>query len=261
MSAAGAPRASAAAAPALLSVCVRAKRFGAEEVLREIDFELAAGECVALVGASGCGKSSLLRILAGLDRDYTGSVSLAGEPLRGVTRSIGFAFQEPRLFPWLSVAHNVAFDLGPHRHVDPRAAELIARVGLAGHERALPKTLSGGMAQRAALARALYGEPRLLLLDEPFGALDALTRIQLQDALLQLTGAARAGAGTALVCVTHDVDEAVQLADRVLVLGPRPARIAARIDIGLPRPRERGSAQSAERQRRVFEALRAAGAR
>ncbi len=250
----------------LLDVHVRRKQFDARgargqaapaPVLSNLRFQLAHGEQVALVGASGCGKSTLLRIVAGLDPAYEGQVLLDGQPQRGPSRAVGVVFQEPRLFPWLTVIENVAFDLGQGRD-EAWAATLLEEVGLRDLADALPRQLSGGQAQRVALARALYTRPRLLLLDEPFSALDAFTRMKLQDLVVSL---ARAH-GTALVLVTHDVEEAVLLSDRVLILGAAGAAGSAwargsasasdapgllqQVPVPLKYPRHRGSAAVAD---------------
>ena len=157
---------------ALLDVRIHRKQFDDRLILQQVQLQLRAGEVVTVVGASGCGKSTLLRIIAGLERDQDGEVRLHGKALDGLTRDIGFVFQEPRLFPWLDVAHNVAFDMGRdaarHAPVDARVADLLHEVGLAGLGTALPKQLSGGQAQRVAIARGLFNRPKLLLLDEPF---------------------------------------------------------------------------------------------
>ncbi len=192
----------------LLDIHVVHKAFGERTVLRDVRLRLAEGECVSLIGASGSGKSSLLSIVAGLDRDWRGSITLAGRPLDGVSPDIGLIFQEPRLFPWLTVAQNVAFG----GEADPSA--LLAEVGLAGLGDYLPRQLSGGQAQRAAIARGLFSRPRVLLLDEPFSAVDAFTRIRLQDLLRRV---AREHALTILM-VTHDLDEALFLSDRIVLL-------------------------------------------
>lgn len=249
-----------AGADALLDVQVRRKAFGERAVLQDLSLSLAPGEIVSLVGASGCGKSTLLRIVAGLDTDYEGRVVLAGQPQTDITREIGFIFQEPRLFPWLSVAQNVAFDLGQsirqggRQH--PRVSELLTEVGLAGLEDRLPKQLSGGQAQRVAIARGLFTQPRLLLLDEPFSAVDAFTRIKLQDLLVDV---ARRH-GLTVLLVTHDVDEAVVLSDRVLVLEAKAGAALREIGIGLPRPREREDERLVPLRLRTLEALRQAHA-
>jgi sulfonate transport system ATP-binding protein len=219
---------------AQLRAAITRKHYGGRLVLDNIELEIAAGEIVSLVGPSGCGKSTVLRIAAGLERDFGGEVSLDGEPLHGPTRAIGVMFQEPRLFPWLTVAKNVAF--GARGAVDEaQVADLLREVGLAAHADSLPKQLSGGQAQRVAIARALYTRPRLLLLDEPFSAVDALARIRLQELLLAV---ARRHAASVLI-VTHDADEAAYLADRVLVLDADPGRLRREIQVPLARPRDR----------------------
>ncbi|ABM35866.1 ABC transporter ATP-binding protein [Polaromonas naphthalenivorans] len=238
---------------ALLDIEVRRKTFGDATVLQGIRLQISAGEIVSLVGASGCGKSTLLRIVAGLETAYQGRITLGGQPLAGLSRDVGFIFQEPRLFPWLSVAQNVAFSAGAQGARDPRVAQLLAEVGLAGLTDALPKQLSGGQAQRVAIARGLFGQPRLLLLDEPFSAVDAFTRMHLQDMLLDI---ARRH-GTTLLLVTHDIDEAVYLADRVWVLDSKPGRLSADMAIDLPQPRQRDTEALAQRRIGVLHALQA----
>ena len=218
----------------LLDVHVRHKRFATRDVLREVRLQLREGEVVSLVGASGCGKSTLLRLIAGLDRDFDGRVLLGGQPVREPTRDIRFVFQEPRLFPWLSVARNVAFDLDGHGTDDARVAALLDEVGLSGLGDRLPKQLSGGQAQRVAIARGLFVQPRLLLLDEPFSAVDAFTRLRLQDLLLRVVQHHR----ITVLLVTHDIAEAVRLSDRVLVLEADPGRVASELQVSLPHPRD-----------------------
>lgn len=219
-----------------------------QTALEGVDHALPAGRITVVIGPSGCGKSTLLRLLAGLEIPSAGSIRLDGAVLHGPSPRVGVVFQEPRLFPWLDVLHNVAFGLSrelPWRERRAFALRAIERVGLAHAAEALPKQLSGGMAQRAALARALVTRPQVLLLDEPFSALDALLRAQLQGELLRLWEEDR----PTLLLVTHDLDEAVLLADEVLVLGGRPGRITGRLEIALPRPREP--------QRPAFQMLRA----
>lgn len=242
--------------PPLLSLQVQRKAFGPRTVLQDVSLQLQAGECVALVGASGCGKSTLLRIVAGLDRDHQGRVLLAGTPVTAPTRDIRFVFQEPRLFPWLTVAGNVAFDDDAARSQRPRVEALLEEVGLAGLADRLPKQLSGGQAQRVAIARGLFVQPRLLLLDEPFSAVDAFTRLRLQ-ALLRRVAQAH---GITVLLVTHDIDEAVALADRVLVFEADPGRIAAQVPVTLPHPREADAPGVADAARAVRHALHAAHA-
>jgi sulfonate transport system ATP-binding protein len=240
----------------LLDVQVRNKAFTGRSVLKGLSLRLRGGEVVALVGASGCGKSTLLRIVAGLDSEYDGQVRLDGQLVTAPLRDIRFVFQEPRLFPWLNVAANVAFDVGrPALHA-ARVDRLLAEVGLPGLGARLPKQLSGGQAQRVAIARGLFVQPRLLLLDEPFSAVDAFTRLKLQDLLLDLVRAH----GITVLMVTHDIDEAVHLADRVLVLEAGPGRIAAEIAVALPTPRERDDADTVVHAARVRQALHAAHA-
>jgi sulfonate transport system ATP-binding protein len=211
------------------------------------------GEIVAVVGGSGCGKSTLLRVVSGLDRPTNGRVLLDGVTISAPHEKIGIVFQEPRLLPWLSVAGNVGFGLAdrPKREREDRVAAQVARVGLADKAKVWPRELSGGQAQRAAIARALVTRPEVLLLDEPFSALDAFTRVDLQDHLLDLW----ADLKPTLLIVTHDVDEAIVLADRVIVMRPRPGRIQEEITIDLPRPRDRQSAAFDFAKRRVLAAL------
>lgn len=243
----------------LLDVEVRHKSFDAHTVLRNVSLRLRSGEVVALVGASGCGKSTLLRIVAGLDRAFSGYVRLDGQDVEEPTRDIRFVFQEPRLLPWLTVARNVAFDLNGQARSDEHVARvnmLLAEVGLAGLGERLPKQLSGGQAQRAAIARGLFVQPQLLLLDEPFSAVDAFTRLKLQDLLLSVVRAH----GITVLVVTHDIDEAVHLADRVLVLEADPGHIAADITIESPTPRSREHPTTVAHAARVRQALHAAHA-
>jgi len=221
--------------------------------LRGIDLSVADGEIVAVVGGSGCGKSTLLRLIAGLDAPTHGSVQVDGVAVDGPHPAIGVMFQEPRLFPWLSVGENVGFGIR-HRPRAQRATLIeteLARVGLAGLAGRLPRELSGGMAQRVALARALVASPRVLLLDEPFSALDALTRATLQDQLARLWSDGR----PTLVLVTHDIEEALVLADRVIVLRPRPGRIDAVIAVDLARPRDRDAPAFERAKRQLRHAL------
>jgi len=208
------------------------------EALAGITFGVQDGEFVCIVGPSGCGKTTLLRILGGLLAPSAGQVCLRGEALAGPRREIGYVFQHANLMPWRSLLRNVALPLEvqgvAEREALPRARKALDLVGLAGFEEAYPRQLSGGMAQRAALARTLIHEPELLLLDEPFGALDAITREQMNRELLRVRRAYHVTA----VMVTHSIQEAVFLADRVLVMSPRPGRITHEIPIPLTRPRE-----------------------
>ncbi|WP_248918208.1 ABC transporter ATP-binding protein [Pseudomonas entomophila] len=209
------------------------------EAIRDFNLAIDEGEFIAIVGASGCGKSTLLRLLVGLDNDYSGSIRVDGKPVTGIGGERGIVFQEHRLFPWLTVEQNIALGLvNEHLTQGERARrvhEYVQLVGLTGFESAYPHQLSGGMAQRVAIARGLVASPRILLLDEPFGALDALTRQQLQDELLAI----RERSGITTLLVTHDAEEATYLADRVVVLEPRPGRIKSVVPIDLPHPRRR----------------------
>jgi sulfonate transport system ATP-binding protein len=218
-----------------------------------VSTEIALGEIVAVIGGSGCGKSTLLRAIGGLDAPSEGAVLLDGEQIRAPHEKIGIIFQEPRLLPWLKVADNVGFGIvdRPKPERIERVGAALKRVGLADKATVWPRELSGGQAQRVAIARALVPRPEVLLLDEPFSALDAFTRTDLQDHLLDLW----ADAKPTLILVTHDVDEAIVLADRVMVMRPRPGRISDEIDVELPRPRDRQSAAFDFVKRRVLAAL------
>ena len=218
-----------------------------------VSLEVELGEIVTVVGGSGCGKSTLLRAVSGLDRPTKGTVKLDGMTITEPHEKIGIIFQEPRLLPWLSGADNVGFGLAgePKAERARRVARALDRVGLSEKSGVWPRELSGGQAQRVAIARALVPRPEVLLLDEPFSALDTFTRSDLQDHLLALW----ADLKPTLIHVTHDVDEAIVLGDRVLVMRPRPGRIADEIEIDLPRPRDRQSAAFDFAKRRVLAAL------
>src|SRR5882757_2188243 len=208
-------------------------------VLDEISLDIAPGEFVCIVGASGCGKSTLLRLIEGLDTEYSGSIVYEGQPVTGPDLSRGIIFQEHRLFPWLTVEQNIQLAFGATSialsEQKERVQEQIQRVGLGGFETAWPHQISGGMAQRAAIARALINRPKLLLLDEPLGALDALTRLKLQQELQRLW----VDVGITMIMVTHDIEEAVFLADRIVAMTSRPGRIKRIVPVLLPHPRER----------------------
>lgn len=211
------------------------------EVLRDIDLDIAPGEFVSIVGASGCGKSTLLRLIVGLDQDYAGDIVLDGERVKGTSLDRGIVFQDHRLLPWMTVQQNIELALlnsGLSRERKRAIAhEHIRLVRLEGFERAFPKQLSGGMAQRAAIARALVNRPKVLLLDEPLGALDALTRLHLQRELQRIWMEHR----TTVVMVTHDVEEAVYLSDRIVVMDSNPGRIRQIVAVPLPHPRDRSA--------------------
>jgi sulfonate transport system ATP-binding protein len=221
--------------------------------LEGINLSVGPGEILAIVGGSGCGKSTMLRAISGLDTPSQGRVLLDGETVTQPHEKIGMIFQEPRLLPWLTVAGNVGFGLEhcPRRERDERVADALARVGLTEKANMWPRELSGGQAQRVAIARALVPRPQVLLLDEPFSALDAFTRVDLQDHLLSLW----ADLKPTLILVTHDVDEAIVLADRIMVMRPRPGRVLEEIVDDLPRPRDRQSAAFDFIKRRVLAAL------
>ena len=225
-----------------LAVRVRglSRAFGSDLVLDSLDLDIAPGEFVALIGRSGSGKSTLLRALAGLDREVTGELAVDG--------TVSIAFQEPRLVPWRRVSANVSLGLRASNPV-AKAADALDEVGLTGRAGAWPLTLSGGEAQRASLARALVRDPSLLLLDEPFSALDALTRIAMHRLVLRLW----AHHGPAVLLVTHDVDEAIALADRVLVLSGGQIGLACRVEA--PRPRDRDQPVLVELRNRLLAEL------
>ena len=234
----------------LLDLRLRSKFFGARKVLGDVTLTLGQGEIVGLLGASGCGKSTLLRMIAGLDRDYDGEISLGGTRLTGVTRDVGFIFQEPRLMPWLTVDRNVAFDFKAGSDHDT-VESLLQEVGLQNTGSLLPKQLSGGMAQRVSIARGLYTRPKLLLLDEPFSAVDAFTRMKLQDLLISISSQH----GNSVLMVAHDVDEAAYMCDRVVVIGGQPGKITADIDVGMPRNRDRRDPRLSELRSEILDAL------
>ncbi len=237
-----------------VSFCGLGRSFGegpaTRTVLRDINFDVRAGEILAILGPSGCGKSTLLRSAAGLDSPTAGDVCIDGSVVSGIDPRCAFAFQEPRLMPWKSVADNVALGLPRgsakrKRGVPDAVEDLLGLVGLSDFARHRPREISGGMAQRASLARALARNPGVLLLDEPFGALDALTRIKMQDLLLDI----HTMEPTTVLLVTHDVDEALALADRIIVLGAaasgRPGATIART-VEVPGARPRNNAALAE---------------
>lgn len=223
---------------------------GEVTALQGIDLSIREGEFVSIVGSSGCGKSTLLRIISGLENGYSGEVKIGGKKIGGPGLDRGMVFQEHRLIPWLTVEENVAFGLnglenGKRESVVRDHLEL---VGLAAFNKALPHQLSGGMSQRVAIARALVNNPQLLLLDEPFGALDALTRIQLQQEILRIWEVER----TTMVLVTHDIDEAIFLGDRVVVMSSQPGTIKNIVPVQLPRPRDRSSYDFVQIRKEIY---------
>jgi sulfonate transport system ATP-binding protein len=212
---------------------------GAVDALRHVDLSIQQGECVTLLGPSGCGKSTLLRVIAGLVEGYDGEVLVEGRAITGTGSERGMVFQDHRLFPWLTAVENVriALDNAPLSAAEKteQALSHLSLVGLDGFEQAYPGQLSGGMAQRVAIARALVSRPRVLLLDEPFGALDAITRAHMQGELARIL----ARENITAIFVTHDVDEAIYLGDRVVVMARRPGRIRTQFPVEIARPRRR----------------------
>lgn len=226
--------------------------------LDRVSLEVGAGELVSLVGPSGCGKSTLLRLVAGLDRPSAGELWVGDESITGPSAERGLVFQDPSLFPWLTVRRNIESGLvarGVLRQRQHEVDEYLRLVGLEGFADAYPHQLSGGMAQRAALARALVNHPRVLLLDEPLGALDQFTRMRMQDEILR----AWESRGTTLLLVTHDIDEALYLSDRIAVMTPRPGRIDRILDVDLPRPRHRNDRRFLDYRVRLLEMLHLTG--
>jgi ABC-type nitrate/sulfonate/bicarbonate transport system ATPase subunit len=226
--------------------------------LSGISFVIEAGELVSVIGPSGCGKSTLLRLMAGLETLDAGELLIGNEPITGPSAERGLVFQDPNLFPWLTVRGNIQAGLvargmlhEKRREVD----EFMRLVGLEGFANAYPHHLSGGMAQRVALARALINHPRVLLLDEPLGALDAFTRMRMQDEVLQLWQARR----TTMLLVTHDIDEAIYMSDRILIMTPRPGRVDETILVALERPRQRNSPEFLRLRGDILEHLHFAG--
>ena len=254
----GAPRSPAAASVALDGVGKTYDADGDGDPVRALDdvsFSVADGEFVCLVGPSGCGKTTLFRVVAGLTEATDGRVLLDGTEVTAPTTDMGVVFQEYHLFPWLTVEENVGFGLErsdrPAAERDRRVDEMLDLVGLAEFRDAYPTSLSGGMKQRVAIARALAVDPDLLLMDEPFGAVDAQTREMLQRELLDVW----ASTGKTVLFVTHDVAEAVTLADRVVVMAAEPGRVREVVDVDVERPRERGDAAFAEYVGRVRELI------
>jgi NitT/TauT family transport system ATP-binding protein len=225
-------------------------RFAAIDVLQHIDLDVAEGEFVCFLGPSGCGKSTLLNILAGFLQPTSGDVAIDGQPVIGPDPRRIFVFQERGVFPWLTVEGNIGFGLFRLSEEDrrKRIAHYVQLVGLSGFERAFPRELSGGMKQRVEVARALAVNPDVLYLDEPFGALDSITRLQMRAELLRIWQAER----KTILFVTHDIEESVQLADRVVVLSARPARIRRIVDIDIAHPRDLSSPRYIQLRDSIF---------
>ena len=227
-------------------------------VLDAISISLDVGELVSLVGPSGCGKSTLLRLIAGLDVPDSGELMIGAEPITGPNAERGLVFQDPNLFPWLSVRRNIEVGLlarGQLREKRGDVEEFMRLVGLEAFADAYPHHLSGGMAQRVALARALINHPKILLLDEPLGALDAFTRMRMQDEVLRLWQSRR----TTMLLVTHDIDEAIYMSDRIIIMTQRPGTIDQIIQVPLDRPRDRSSSDFLRLRGQILELLHFAG--
>jgi ABC-type nitrate/sulfonate/bicarbonate transport system ATPase subunit len=236
----------------------RAAGGAAVNALDGISLSIAPGEMVSLIGPSGCGKSTLLRLIAGLDQPTSGELRVGTAPIEGPSAERGLMFQDPNLFPWLSVRRNIQAGLvarGVLRERRYEVEEFIRLMGLEPFANVYPHQLSGGMAQRAALARALVNHPKVLLLDEPLGALDQFTRMQMQDEVLRVWEARC----TTMLLVTHDIDEAIYMSDRIAIMTPRPGRLERVLEVRLPRPRQRNSAPFMELRAQILEMLHFAG--
>jgi ABC-type nitrate/sulfonate/bicarbonate transport system ATPase subunit len=226
--------------------------------LNQVDMTIHPGDFVCLIGPSGCGKTTLLRLLAGLDNPTEGAIYLDGHEVLKPSYDRGLVFQDHTLFPWLNIYDNVSFGLRArkiYKEKKDTVSEFINLVGISGFEKSYPHQLSGGMCQRAALARALIGHPKVLLLDEPFGALDAFTRMNMQDELLRI----KAEQNMTMVMVTHDVDEAVYLSNRIVVMSPRPAKIEKIVDVDLSHPRDRNNSEFIRIRSEILKILHFAG--
>lgn len=222
------------------------------QALENIDLSVRKGEFISIIGASGCGKTTLLRLIAGLDRPQQGRLLLDGDAITGPDPRRGYVFQQGSLFPWLTVEQNIAAGLRArrvYRQSKDRVAHYIDLIGLTGFAASYPHQISGGMAQRVAIARALINDPEILLLDEPMGALDSFTRADIQDKLLEL----RRENEVTMVLVTHDVDEAIYLSDRIVVMTPRPGRISKIMEIDMGHPRDRGGVKFTEIRREILD--------
>ena len=229
------------------------------EALKDVSLSVRKGEFLSVIGPSGCGKTTLLRLLAGLDKPESGTITLEGKEIAAPGPQLGYVFQQGSLFPWLTVENNIASGLKARRVYRENKAEVarfVELVGLQGFEKSYPHQISGGMAQRVAIARARINRPDALLLDEPMGALDAFTRADLQDKLLELWKQN----GTTMILVTHDVDEAVYLSDRIVIMTPRPGQISEIKDVRLSRPRDRGSVEFMALRGTILEKLHLASA-
>ncbi len=219
------------------------------KAIKKVSLNVRKGEFISIIGPSGCGKTTLLRLIGGLDGEYEGSILLEGKRIEKAGMDRGFVFQEHRLLPWLTVGENVALGFeGNKDYIKEQTRIYLEKVGLKEFENALPGQLSGGMAQRVSIARALIHRPKILLLDEPLGALDALTKMNMHSEIERIWMADK----TTMLMVTHDIDEAIFLGDRVIVMGPRPTEINQEIRIDLPRPRIRNSKEFVEYRNMVI---------
>jgi len=231
------------------------KSFGSLQVLKDIDLKVERGEFAAIVGPSGCGKSTALRMFAGLETATEGEVLSGDRPIEGPSPRRMMIFQEHALYPWLTVEQNVGMGLEiagvPKQERGPRIDEVLEKVNLSGFNHYFPSQLSGGMRQRVAIARALVMDPEILLLDEPYGALDAMTRLKMQNELIRIWH----GTGKTMLLITHDIDEALYLADKVYVMSPRPGQIIRTIHLDSPRPRNRHSQEFVSHRQEIMQLL------
>ncbi len=228
-------------------------------VLSDVNLEVQRGELVSIIGLSGCGKTTLLRLIAGLDKPQSGELLLNGERIVKPSPSRGYVFQKEGLFQWLTVEQNIAFGLKARRVYKEnkhKVQEFISLIGLDGFEKAYPHQISGGMAQRVAIARGLINDPDLLLLDEPMGALDSFTRADIQDKLLEI----KQKKNVTMILVTHDIDEAIYLSDRIIIMTPRPGKISEILNVNIPHPRHRGGTEFLATRRNILEKFQLAAA-
>ncbi|MDR2842887.1 MAG: ABC transporter ATP-binding protein [Spirochaetaceae bacterium] len=222
--------------------------------LNDINLEIKKGEFISFVGPSGCGKTTLLRLIAGLDSPESGTMEIEGVAIKGTSHSRGFVFQQPTLFPWKTVRENVAAGLKArkvYKQQKDKVDDYIKQIGLDGFEDSYPHEISGGMAQRVAIIRSLINEPKVLLLDEPLGALDAFKRMELQTLLSKVW----MKTGTTMVMVTHDVEEAIALSSRIVIMTPRPGKIVKIIDVNLDKKRDRNSYEFVDLRKSILEEL------
>lgn len=222
------------------------------EALEDVSLKVKRGEFISIIGASGCGKTTLLRSIAGLDKPDSGTIVMEDHPIKKPDPERGYVFQQGGLFNWLTVEQNIAYGLKTRRVYKQKKSEVakyIELVGLNGFENSYPYQISGGMAQRVAIARTLINDPKMLLLDEPMGALDSFTRADIQDKLLELHRLN----GITMVLVTHDIDEAIYLSDRIVIMTPRPGKISNIIEVKIPHPRQRGGVEFLAMRRKLLE--------